>query len=101
MKVLILAGGYGTRIGEETGVRPKPMIEIGERPILWHIMKHYAQYGHNEFVVLLGYKGHMIKEYFANYFLLNSDMTIDLSNNSMEFHLQDIPNLLSHRKLYW
>ena len=84
MKVLILAGGYGTRISEETGVRPKPMVEIGEKPILWHIMKHYSTHGFNEFVILCGYKGHCIKEYFANYFLRQSSVTFDLENNSME-----------------
>ncbi len=86
MKVAILAGGYGTRISEETDLRPKPMIQIGGKPILWHIMKHYSFYGHNDFVILLGYKGYYIKEYFANYFLHQSDVTIDLSNNKMEIH---------------
>lgn len=86
MKVLILAGGMGTRFGEETEIRPKPMIEIGGKPILWHIMKIYSQYGFNDFVVLLGYKGYMIKEYFANYFLHQSDVTIDMKTNSMEIH---------------
>ncbi|GAU75650.1 glucose-1-phosphate cytidylyltransferase [Fusibacter sp. 3D3] len=87
MKVVILCGGYGTRISEESHLRPKPMIEIGERPILWHIMKTYSHYGFNEFVLCLGYKGHMIKEYFANYFLYGSDITFDLaSNNKMEIH---------------
>jgi glucose-1-phosphate cytidylyltransferase len=84
MKVLILAGGYGTRISEETGVRPKPMVEIGERPILWHIMKHYSTHGFNEFVILCGYKGDFIKQYFANYFINQSSVTFDLSNQSME-----------------
>lgn len=84
MKVVILAGGYGTRISEETGIRPKPMVEIGSHPILWHIMKSYSHYGHNEFVILCGYKGHVIKEYFANYFLNNSSVCFDLKNNSME-----------------
>lgn len=86
MKVIILAGGLGTRLGEETDVRPKPMVEIGGRPILWHIMKSYAHYGFTEFVVLLGYKGYLIKEYFANYFLYQCDVTVDLQNNSMEVH---------------
>ena len=86
MKVLILAGGYGTRISEETSIRPKPMVEIGGKPILWHIMKIYSSFGYNEFVILVGYMGYSIKEYFANYFLHNSDVTIDLSNNSMEVH---------------
>lgn len=84
MKVLLLAGGFGTRLSEETDVRPKPMVEIGGKPILWHIMKIYSTYGFNEFIVLLGYKGYYIKEYFANYFLHQSDVTIDLKQNSME-----------------
>ncbi len=83
MKVLILAGGFGTRLSEETGIKPKPMVEIGGKPILWHILKSYSQYGFNEFVILLGYKGYMIKEYFANYFLHNSSVTIDLKNNKV------------------
>jgi glucose-1-phosphate cytidylyltransferase len=86
MKVLILAGGMGTRLSEETEVRPKPMVEVGGRPILWHIMKLYSRYGHNDFVVLLGYKGYYIKEYFANYFLHQSNVTIDLSTNRLEVH---------------
>jgi glucose-1-phosphate cytidylyltransferase len=86
MKVVILAGGFGTRLSEETDVRPKPMVEIGGKPILWHIMKTYSSYGFNEFVVLLGYKGYIIKEFFSNYFLHQSDVTIDLANNSMEVH---------------
>lgn len=86
MKVLILAGGYGTRISEESDVRPKPMIEIGGKPILWHIMKHYSSYGFNEFVILLGYKSYVIKEYFANYYLHNSDVTIDTANQKLEIH---------------
>ena len=86
MKVLILAGGFGTRLSEETDVRPKPMAEIGGKPILWHIMKMYAHYGFNDFVILLGYKGYYIKEYFANYFLHQSDVTIDLSNNKTTVH---------------
>lgn len=86
MKVLILAGGFGTRLAEETSVRPKPMAEIGGKPILWHIMKTYSHYGYNEFVILLGYKGYYIKEYFANYFLHNSNVTIDLATNQMEVH---------------
>ncbi len=86
MKVLILAGGYGTRLSEETDIKPKPMLEIGGKPILWHIMKIYSYYGFNEFIILLGYKGYMIKEYFANYFLHQSDITIDLKNNKMEIH---------------
>ena len=86
MKVILLAGGFGTRLSEETGIRPKPMVEIGAKPILWHIMKTYSTYGFNEFVILLGYKGYYIKEYFANYFLHQSDITIDMSNGQMEIH---------------
>jgi glucose-1-phosphate cytidylyltransferase len=86
MKVLLLAGGYGTRLSEETDIKPKPMVEIGGKPILWHIMKTYSQYGFNDFVILLGYKGYYIKEYFANYFLHQSDITISLSDGSMEVH---------------
>lgn len=86
MKVLLLAGGFGTRLSEETDIRPKPMVEVGGKPILWHIMKIYSSYGFNDFVVLLGYKGYYIKEYFANYFLHQSDVTIDLKNNNMEIH---------------
>lgn len=86
MKVLLLAGGFGTRLSEETDIRPKPMVEIGGKPILWHIMKMYSQYGYNDFVILLGYKGYCIKEYFANYFLHQSNVTIDLSNNEMKIH---------------
>lgn len=86
MKVLLLAGGYGTRISEETDLKPKPMVEIGGKPILWHIMKIYSHYGFNDFVILMGYKGYYIKEYFANYFLHQSDVTIDLQTNSMQVH---------------
>lgn len=86
MKVVIFAGGLGTRISEETGTRPKPMVEIGGRPILWHIMKTYSQYGFNEFIVCLGYKGYVIKEYFMHYFLHNSDLTIEVANNQVEVH---------------
>lgn len=86
MKAVILAGGLGTRISEETSVRPKPMIEIGGKPILWHIMKSYSVHGINEFVVCCGYKGYVIKEYFANYFLHMSDVTFDMQNNEMEVH---------------
>tara|TARA_B110000008_G_scaffold274937_1_gene311516 strand:+ start:1818 stop:2597 length:780 start_codon:yes stop_codon:yes gene_type:complete len=84
MKVVLLAGGLGTRISEETGIKPKPMVEIGGKPIIWHIMKTYSVFGFNEFVVLLGYKGYVIKEYFANYFLHQSDITVDLNKNSLE-----------------
>ncbi|MFC1488307.1 glucose-1-phosphate cytidylyltransferase [Thermodesulfobacteriota bacterium] len=83
MKVLILAGGMGTRLAEETQVRPKPMVEIGGRPILWHIMKHYSHYGFKEFYIALGYKGEMIKRYFKEYYALNSNMTIDLSSGEV------------------
>ena len=90
MKAVILAGGLGTRISEETHLRPKPMIEIGGKPILWHIMKIYSAHGINEFVVCCGYKGYLIKEYFANYFLHMSDVTFDMANNSMEVHEQKV-----------
>lgn len=86
MKVVLFAGGRGTRISEESSLRPKPMIEIGGKPILWHIMKIYAAYGHTEFIICLGYKGWMIKEYFINYFMHNADVTVDLGNNSVEVH---------------
>lgn len=86
MKVVILAGGMGTRISEESHLKPKPMIEIGDQPILWHIMKIYSSYGYNEFIICLGYKSYQIKEYFADYFLHTSDITIDLSQNSVEVH---------------
>lgn len=86
MKVVILAGGYGTRISEETGVRPKPMVEIGSKPILWHIMKIYSSYGLNDFIICLGYKGYVIKEYFANYFLHMCDVTFDIKQNKVEVH---------------
>ena len=86
MKVVILAGGFGTRISEESHLKPKPMIEIGEKPILWHIMKHYSQYGYNEFIICLGYKQYVVKEFFADYFLHTSDVTFDLANNSMQVH---------------
>lgn len=90
MKVLILAGGYGTRISEETGTRPKPMVEIGDKPILWHIMKIYSHYGFNDFVILCGYKGHIIKEYFANYYLNQSSVTFNLKDNSMEMVTSEV-----------
>jgi glucose-1-phosphate cytidylyltransferase len=86
MKVVILAGGLGTRLSEETVLKPKPMVEIGGMPILWHIMKIYSSYGYNDFVVCLGYKGYVVKEYFANYFLHKSDVTINLSDNSIDVH---------------
>lgn len=86
MRVLILAGGKGTRLGEETKIIPKPMVEIGGYPILWHIMKIYSHYGYNDFVILTGYKGHVIKNYFLNYYNRYSDMTIDLANNDVQIH---------------
>lgn len=86
MKAVILAGGLGTRLSEETGVRPKPMVEIGGRPILWHILKIYSHHGINEFIICCGYKGYMIKEYFANYFLHMSDVTFDMHGNQMQVH---------------
>lgn len=86
MKVVLLAGGLGTRISEESHLKPKPMIEIGEMPILWHIMKYYSSYGFKEFIILAGYKQYLIKEYFANYFLHNADITFDMGKNTMEVH---------------
>jgi glucose-1-phosphate cytidylyltransferase len=86
VKAVILAGGQGTRISEETHLKPKPMIEIGGKPILWHILKTYSAYGINEFIICLGYKGYQIKEYFANYYLHESDLTIDIEKNSLEIH---------------
>lgn len=86
MKVVILAGGFGTRLSEETDIRPKPMVEIGGKPILWHIMKIYSHYGFNDFIICLGYKGYYIKEYFANYFLHQSDITINLKTNKIIVH---------------
>lgn len=86
MKAVILAGGFGTRISEESHLKPKPMIEIGGRPILWHILKIYSYYGINDFIICLGYRGYIIKEYFANYFLHNSDVTFCMRNNKMEVH---------------
>lgn len=90
MKVVILAGGLGTRLSEETMLRPKPMVEIGGRPILWHIMKIYSHYGFNDFIICLGFKGYMIKEYFSNYFLHMSDVTFDMTTNSMEVHQKNV-----------
>ena len=86
MKVVILAGGLGTRISEETDHKPKPMVEIGGKPIIWHIMKIYSHYGFKEFIICLGYKGYVIKEYFSNYFLHQSDVTLDLENNNVHYH---------------
>ncbi len=90
MKVVILAGGFGTRLSEETDIKPKPMIEIGGKPILWHIMKIYSHFGYNDFIICLGYKGYIIKEYFANYFLHNSDVSFDLKNNKVSIHTSQI-----------
>ena len=89
MKAVILAGGLGTRISEETHLKPKPMVEVGGRPILWHILKIYSQHGINDFIICCGYKGYVIKEYFANYFLHSSDVTFDMSTNQMEVHQQN------------
>ncbi len=86
MKVVTLAGGFGTRISEETHLKPKPMIEVGGKPILWHILKIYSHYGIHDFIICCGYKGYVIKEYFANYFLHTSDVTFDMSDNSMSVH---------------
>src|SRR5437762_4780244 len=88
MQTVILAGGLGTRLGEETSVRPKPMVEIGGMPIIWHIMKGYSHHGVNDFIICLGYKSYMIKEYFANYFLHTSDVTFHMDSNRMEVHKQ-------------
>ena len=92
MKVVLLAGGMGTRISEETGYRPKPMIEIGGMPILWHIMKEYSYYGFNEFIICAGYKQHIIKEWFADYFLHTSDITFDLTKVTTLLFMTDIRN---------
>jgi glucose-1-phosphate cytidylyltransferase len=89
MKAVILAGGLGTRLAEETHLRPKPMVEIGGKPILWHILKTYSHYGINEFIICCGYKGYIIKEYFANYFLHTSDVTFHMDRNHMEIHKQN------------
>src|SRR3712207_3725833 len=90
MKAVILAGGFGTRISEESSVRPKPMVEIGGKPILWHIMKIYAAHGINDFVVCCGYKGHVIKDYFASYYLRAADVTFDLARNELETHASSV-----------
>jgi len=92
MKAVILAGGVGSRISEETTIRPKPMVEIGGKPVLWHIMKHFGVFGINEFIVCLGYKGYMIKEYFSNYFLHTSDVTFDLGSNNLQVHQNKTEN---------
>ncbi len=89
MKVVIFAGGFGTRISEETEIRPKPMVEIGGKPILWHIMKIYSSYGFNDFIICLGYKSYVIKEYFMHYYLHNSDLTIELGNNKVDVHFSN------------
>ena len=90
MKVVIFAGGLGTRISEETDTRPKPMVEIGGKPILWHIMKVYSSFGFNDFIICLGYKGYLIKEYFMHYYLHNSDITIELKSNKLEVHSTEV-----------
>lgn len=90
MKVVILAGGLGTRLSEETASKPKPMVEIGDRPMIWHIMKTYSRFGFNDFVVCLGYKGYVVKEYFSNYFLHMCDITFDMGNNAMEVHQKSV-----------
>ena len=101
MKAVILAGGLGSRLSEETILKPKPMVEIGGKPILWHIMKLYSFYGINDFIICLGYKGHMIKEYFANYFLYSSDVTIDLLINRIEYHGSSCRAMESNVGRYW
>lgn len=90
MKTVILAGGYGTRLSEETQIKPKPMVEIGGKPILWHIMKIYSAHGLNDFIICCGYKGYLIKEYFSNYFLHQSDITLNISDNSMQIHQKNV-----------
>ncbi|TCL75618.1 glucose-1-phosphate cytidylyltransferase [Rhizobium sp. BK251] len=92
MKVVILAGGYGSRLSEETTARPKPLVEIGEKPIIWHVMQIYAHHGLTDFIVCAGYKGYMLKEYFSNLMLHNSDITVDLSRNIIEYHNEAAPN---------
>ncbi len=96
MKVIILAGGFGTRLSEETHLRPKPMVEIGGRPILWHIMKIYSAYGFNEFIIAGGYKVEVIKDYFLNFYALNNDITVDLTNGGIQFHGGDLPKWRVH-----
>ena len=86
MKAVILAGGFGTRLSEETSIKPKPMVEIGNKPILWHILKIYSHYGINDFIICCGYKGYIIKEFFSNYFLYSSDITFNMKDNKMEVH---------------
>ena len=101
MKAVILAGGLGTRISEETHLKPKPMIEIGGKPILWHIMKMYSTHGVNDFIICCGYKGYLIKEYFANYFLHMSDVTFDIAGNSMEVHERKAEPMRFWLVIYW
>ena len=101
MKAVLLAGGFGTRLSEETTIRPKPMVEIGGRPILWHIMKLYSHHGIHDFVVCCGYKGYVIKEYFANDFLHMSDVTFDMSTNKMEVHRAPRRTLAGDAGGYW
>ncbi len=96
MKVVILAGGLGTRLAEETEVKPKPMVEIGEQPILWHIMKHYSHYGFDEFFIALGYKGEVIKRYFLDYFSLNGSLTVNVASGQVQRHSRDCENWLVH-----
>ena len=99
MKAVILAGGLGTRISEETHLKPKPMIEIGGKPILWHIMKIYSFYGFKEFIICCGYKGYLIKEYFANYSLHMSDVTLDIENNNVQIHQKKQDMLVKSQKM--
>src|SRR5688572_5417649 len=96
MKVVILAGGLGSRLAEETEVKPKPMVEIGGRPTLWHILKHYTHYGFKEFVIALGYKGEVIKRYFLDYYSLNNSLTVDLARGKVEVHQNEIEDWLVH-----
>lgn len=100
MKAVILAGGLGTRISEETHLKPKPMIEIGRKPIPWHLMKMYSTHGVNDFVICCGYKGYLIKEYFANYFLHMSDVTFDIASNSMKVHERKAEPMRFWRVIY-
>src|ERR1700686_163903 len=96
MKVVILAGGMGTRLAEETDVKPKPMVEIGGRPVLWHIMKHYSHYGFSEFLIALGYKGDLIKRYFLDYSALNASLTVNLATGSVEVHGKEREDWIVH-----
>ena len=101
MKAVILAGGLGTRISEETYLKPKPMITIGDYPILWHIMKIYGKYNINEFIICCGYKGYFIKEYFANYVLHNNNLSIDIGNNKITVHSENFEKMDYHTYRYW